>query len=153
MCPKILDLPKKDIAFNPCGTGPYTLEKYNPAEYLIVKKNPNYWQAGLPKLDRINFRPVLEDATRVAMLRTGEAQYCDVHRRRGRALDRSAPDLPQQHEEALQRRPREKGPQLRPQQGSARQGPLQGLCGACHGRRAPGHRLRHAVRRLALRRQ
>lgn len=78
MCPKILNLPKKDIAFNPCGTGPYTLEKYNPAEYLIVKKNPNYWQAGLPKLDRINFRPVLEDATRVAMLRTGEAQYCDV---------------------------------------------------------------------------
>lgn len=78
MCPKILHLPKKDIAFNPCGTGPYTLEKYNPAEYLIVKKNPNYWQAGLPKLDRINFRPVLEDATRVAMLRTGEAQYCDV---------------------------------------------------------------------------
>ena len=74
MCPKILNLPKKDIAFNPCGTGPYTLEKYNPAEYLIVKKNPNYW----PKLDRINFRPVLEDATRVAMLRTGEAQYCDV---------------------------------------------------------------------------
>lgn len=78
MCPKILSLPKKDIAFNPCGTGPYTMEKYNPAEFLVVKKNPNYWQKGLPKLDRITFRPVLEDATRVAMLRTGEAQYVDV---------------------------------------------------------------------------
>lgn len=78
MCPKILNLPKKEIAFNPCGTGPYTLEKYNPAEFLVVKKNPNYWQKGLPKLDQITFRPVLEDATRVAMLRTGEAQYIDV---------------------------------------------------------------------------
>lgn len=78
MCPKILSLPKKEIAFNPCGTGPYTLEKYNPAEFLVVKKNPNYWQKGLPKLDQITFRPVLEDATRVAMLRTGEAHFIDV---------------------------------------------------------------------------
>ena len=78
ICPKALEKWGAQIAFHPCGTGPYTLEKYNPAEYLIVKKNPNYWQAGLPKLERINFRPVLEDATRVAMLRTGEAQYCDV---------------------------------------------------------------------------
>lgn len=78
MCPKILDLPKKEIAFNPCGTGPYTLVKYNPAEFLVVKKNPDYWQKGLPKLDGITWKPVLEDATRVAMLRTGEAQYCDV---------------------------------------------------------------------------
>ncbi|MDO5532155.1 glutathione ABC transporter substrate-binding protein GsiB [Sutterella sp.] len=78
MCPKILGMSKKDIAFNPCGTGPYLIEKYNPAEYLVVKKNPNYWQKGLPKLDGITWRPVLEDATRVAMLRTGESQFCDV---------------------------------------------------------------------------
>ena len=43
-----------------------------------MKKNPSYWQKGLPKLDSISFRPVLEDATRVAMLRTGEAQFVDV---------------------------------------------------------------------------
>ena len=78
ICPKTLALSKKEVAFNPCGTGPYVLEKYNPAEYLVVKKNPSYWQKGLPKLDSISFRPVLEDATRVAMLRTGEAQFVDV---------------------------------------------------------------------------
>ena len=78
ICPNTLKLSKKEIAFNPCGTGPYVIEKYNPAEYLVVKKNPNYWQKGLPKLDGISFRPVLEDATRVAMLRTGEAQFVDV---------------------------------------------------------------------------
>ena len=43
-----------------------------------MKKNPNYWPKGLPKLDSISFRPVLEDATRVAMLRTGETQFVDV---------------------------------------------------------------------------
>lgn len=78
ICPNTLKLSKKDIAFNPCGTGPYLLDKYNPAEFLVVKKNPNYWQKGLPKLDSISFRPVLEDATRVAMLRTGEAHFADV---------------------------------------------------------------------------
>lgn len=46
ICPKTLALSKKEVAFNPCGTGPYVLEKYNPAEYLVVKKNPSYWQKG-----------------------------------------------------------------------------------------------------------
>lgn len=33
---------KKVTAFNACGTGPYTLVSFNPAEELVVKKNPNY---------------------------------------------------------------------------------------------------------------
>ena len=40
-----------------------------------VKKNPNYWRAGYPKVDSITFKPVVENSTRVAMLLTGEAQY------------------------------------------------------------------------------
>ena len=33
ICPKTLALSKKEVAFNPCGTGPYVLEKYNPDDY------------------------------------------------------------------------------------------------------------------------
>ncbi len=62
-----------NIAFEPCGTGPFLMKEYNPSEKLIVVKNPNYWQKGLPKVDGINWIPVVENATRVAMLRTGEA--------------------------------------------------------------------------------
>ena len=76
ICPKALEkYPGKQIAFHPCGTGPYTMAEYNPSEILHVVKNPNYWQKGLPKLDGITFKPVPENSTRVAMLRTGEAQF------------------------------------------------------------------------------
>ena len=76
ICPKALAAyPGKQIAFHPCGTGLYTVKEYNPSEILHVVKNPNYWQKGLPKLDGITFKPVPENSTRVAMLRTGEAQF------------------------------------------------------------------------------
>lgn len=82
MCPKLLEKSggqKSYIAFNTCGTGPYVVEKYNPAEYLVVKKNPLYRVAGLPKLDSITFRPTPEAGTVAAMLKTGESDFaCSV---------------------------------------------------------------------------
>ncbi len=76
ICPSALKkYPGKQIAFHPCGTGPYLMDKYNPSEVLRVVKNPNYWRKGLPKLDAITWKPVPENSTRVAMLKTGEAQF------------------------------------------------------------------------------
>ena len=74
VCPSLLKS-GKDVAFNACGTGPYVLKDYNPSERLYVVKNPNYRVAGLPKLDGILWRPVVENSTRAAMVRTGEAQF------------------------------------------------------------------------------
>ena len=51
------------------------MKDYNPSERLVVVKNPNYRVAGLPKLDSITWVPVMENATRAAMLRTGEADF------------------------------------------------------------------------------
>ena len=75
ICPSAIEKWGGKVAFHPCGTGPYTLKDYNPSEILHVVKNPNYRVAGLPKLDSIHWVPVIENATRAAMLRTGEAQY------------------------------------------------------------------------------
>ncbi|MBE5691881.1 MAG: glutathione ABC transporter substrate-binding protein GsiB, partial [Sutterella sp.] len=76
ICPSTLrKYDGRGIAFNPCGTGPYTLKDYNPSERLVVVKNPNYRVAGLPKLDSITWVPVTGNATRAAMLRTGEADF------------------------------------------------------------------------------
>lgn len=78
ICPKLLETAggkKNYVAYHACGTGPYVLEKYNPAQYMTVKKNPNYHIAGLPKLDGITFRPTPEVVTAAAMLKTGESQY------------------------------------------------------------------------------
>src|SRR5690606_32887384 len=34
------------------GTGPYMLEERRPGESLVLVKNPNYWEEGVPVLDR-----------------------------------------------------------------------------------------------------
>ena len=43
---------------NPIGTGPFAFASYKPQEGLVVKKNPDYWQEGLPYLDEVNFKIV-----------------------------------------------------------------------------------------------
>lgn len=77
ICPKALETHGADrgLATFACGTGPYRFVSYSPTDGLIVEKNPDYRVKGLPKLDGIRFVPVVENSTRAAMLRTGEAQY------------------------------------------------------------------------------
>ena len=41
---------------HPVGTGPFEFESYTPQQSLVLKKNPDYWQKGLPKLDRVTFK-------------------------------------------------------------------------------------------------
>ena len=76
-CPSLLARAKtkQALAFEACGTGPYTLKHFEPTEVLEVVKNPNYRVAGLPKFDSLRWVPVAENFTRAMMLRTGEAQF------------------------------------------------------------------------------
>jgi len=48
----------EDENANPVGTGPFSFVSYTPQEKLVVKKNENYWQAGLPYLDEVTFKIV-----------------------------------------------------------------------------------------------
>jgi len=66
------------------GTGPFVVVDFRPNEILRMRKNPNYWQKGLPYLDEIVFRVVPDATARAAMLEAGDA---DV------ALALSVPDL------------------------------------------------------------
>ncbi len=78
ICPSALaKYPGRQMGFHACGTGAFIMDKYNPADVLRVVKNPHYWQKGLPKLDAITWKPVVEDSTRIAMLKTGEAQFAN----------------------------------------------------------------------------
>ena len=65
----------KEIGFHPVGTGPYKLDTWNQTDFVKVSKFAGYWQQGLPKLDSITWRPVVDNNTRAAMLQTGEAQF------------------------------------------------------------------------------
>jgi peptide/nickel transport system substrate-binding protein len=61
-----------DCATNMIGTGPFQLEEYKQNEATTVVKNPDYWQKGYPKVDRIRFVPVVDGAARVTQLQGGE---------------------------------------------------------------------------------
>jgi len=58
---------------NPVGTGPFMFKEWKAGESVELVKNPNYWRQGLPYLDRIIFRVVAEDVSRVNQVRAGDA--------------------------------------------------------------------------------
>jgi glutathione transport system substrate-binding protein len=65
----------KDIAFHPVGTGPFTFVEWRQTDHVRVARNERYWKPGLPRVDSIVFRPVVDNNTRSAVLRTGEAHF------------------------------------------------------------------------------
>ena len=79
-CPSLLARAKtkQALAFEACGTGPYKLVRFNPAEELLVERNPDYRVPGLPKFKALRWVPVVENSTRAAMLQTGEAQFIQM---------------------------------------------------------------------------
>jgi peptide/nickel transport system substrate-binding protein len=56
----------------PIGTGPYKLVEWRRNDAAIFEPNPAYWD-GKPAFDRVVFRVVPEELSRVAALQTGEA--------------------------------------------------------------------------------
>jgi peptide/nickel transport system substrate-binding protein len=56
----------------PVGTGPFKFVEWVRGERVVADKNPQYWR-GAPKIDRIIWKPVAEDAARLALLESGQA--------------------------------------------------------------------------------
>jgi peptide/nickel transport system substrate-binding protein len=57
---------------HPVGLGPYRFVRSNPGVELILEANERYWRK-VPSIKNIIFKGVPERATRLAMLKTGEA--------------------------------------------------------------------------------
>ncbi len=64
-------VPGERLRTQPFGSGPFTLAEYVPAERVVLKAKPDYWE-GRPKLDTVTFRAILEDAVRLVALETGQ---------------------------------------------------------------------------------
>jgi peptide/nickel transport system substrate-binding protein len=63
-----------DYPAHPVGTGPFSLESFDP---VVLKRNPDYWQRDdegrpLPYLDEIGIREIPDHADRLESLRSGE---------------------------------------------------------------------------------
>ena len=56
---------------HPVGTGPFRFLSWVPNDHLALKANPHYWRPGLPYLDTLTFKPILQDTSRESALRSG----------------------------------------------------------------------------------
>ncbi|MEI6874902.1 MAG: ABC transporter substrate-binding protein [Spirochaetota bacterium] len=70
--PKGLIDSKNNFSANPVGTGPYKMKEWVRDNRIVLEKNPNYWMKGFPKLDRVNFNIIPEQAVEVQGLLTGD---------------------------------------------------------------------------------
>jgi peptide/nickel transport system substrate-binding protein len=59
------------ISKNPIGTGPYRFVRWSKDEEIVLEANPAFWR-GAPKIKTVVFKPIPDDAVRVASLQNGE---------------------------------------------------------------------------------
>lgn len=57
------------------GTGPYRLLSYTPQDSIELEKFEDYWGAPLPYIEKVTFKILVEEDTRVAALRAGQVDY------------------------------------------------------------------------------
>lgn len=62
----------EQLTNEPVGTGPFKFVSYTPGDKVVLEKNPDYFEEGLPKLDRVTLRIMPEDAAKVAALQAGD---------------------------------------------------------------------------------
>ncbi|WP_431030529.1 ABC transporter substrate-binding protein [Lysinibacillus sp. LZ02] len=62
----------------PIGTGPFAYENYSPGMNLELKKHENYWQEGLPYLDKVAFAFQSDDQSAIMSLLANEVDLTSV---------------------------------------------------------------------------
>lgn len=85
--PGALIVPKKHFesvgatafAQKPIGSGPYKfVERQTGSQITLEKAFPQHFAVGRPRFERVVLRLVPEESTRLAMLKTGDADFIDV---------------------------------------------------------------------------
>ena len=83
------DLQNDPANLSPVGTGPFKFVEYVKGDRVTLERNPTYFRADLPYLDRVIFRIIPEANTAVLALEQGEVDYLsgvpgsDLERLRG----------------------------------------------------------------------
>jgi len=65
----------EDVRQNPVGAGPYILKEWVKGDRIVMVRNENYY-GKKPTVEKLTFKIIPEDATREAMLRTGQIDVC-----------------------------------------------------------------------------
>jgi peptide/nickel transport system substrate-binding protein len=67
-----------NFALHPVGAGPFSFVEKVPQDRITLQRNPAYWNSGRPYLDRIVFRPFVDDNARVANLKSGDVEIINI---------------------------------------------------------------------------
>src|SRR6266566_3153401 len=60
------------------GTGPFEFVEWVKDAHLVIKRNEGYWnRQGGPYLDRVRYRPILDDTVKLQSLQSGEIDVMD----------------------------------------------------------------------------
>lgn len=70
-----LDVMKASGPPRPIGTGPFRFVSLAPGAQVVLERNPDYFRAGLPGVDRLVFQILPEPGTAIAALERGEIDY------------------------------------------------------------------------------
>jgi peptide/nickel transport system substrate-binding protein len=71
------DLLKDPANLTPVGTGPFKFVEYVKGDHITLVRNPHYFKAGLPYLDKLIFRIIPNATTAAQALEQGEVDYVD----------------------------------------------------------------------------
>ncbi|MEO4045088.1 ABC transporter substrate-binding protein [Hoeflea sp. CAU 1731] len=67
------DLKSHPANSSPVGSGPFMLESFVPGDAIVLKKNPDYFIEGRPRLDEIIIRSIQDPAALLIAMENGDA--------------------------------------------------------------------------------
>ncbi|WP_370872553.1 ABC transporter substrate-binding protein [Paenibacillus zeirhizosphaerae] len=70
--PKAIEEKKENFKSEPVGTGPFKFVEWKRNDSITLEKNPDYWQEGLPKLDKVIIRSIPDNTARFNALQNKE---------------------------------------------------------------------------------
>ena len=71
---------------SPIGTGPYKFASRQVGSNLKLESVGEHFAVGTPRFKEVTFNLVFEESTRIAMLKTGQADFADISRERAKSL-------------------------------------------------------------------
>ena len=69
---------KDNFGQNPVGAGPFLFKSWTHGSQIITERNPNYWNAPRPYVDRIVFKFIGDEQQRLNAFKTGEGNQIQV---------------------------------------------------------------------------
>jgi peptide/nickel transport system substrate-binding protein len=59
-------------------SGPFLLERWTPQQEIVLARNPRYFRAGMPRLDRVVWKILPDRESQIVQLASGELDYMEA---------------------------------------------------------------------------